>query len=395
MSDLRDFVADLMECDGAMIDAVEPDGLDVMAPEPLRASLGWPELTRLGFGGSVPAGAIPIGLEGDWLDRFSAVLGERGRFAERQLTISSEVAPPGDPERMIDRAILLPNAVWRLKDIRPTWTRCLLLSFRYTAVSDEKREGLIWVGFNCATGAVLAGDMLDRMRLALTRDANWNIPDLEVSKLAGPSWTAERILARARPLIEAGVRADLDPFLGAMRRRLDRDRGRIHEYHDDLRRTALTKLAAAKRSNSEKAQTDARREALRVAAIEREYAAKLDDLRHNYALRVSVEWVQGLSLLAQVHRCDLQIKRRKGERSIAMDWHHATRTMEPAPCDWGHGLGPERVVCDEHLHLTEAAGQAPCPACRKAWCRACHPAACPRCKHPMAPLPTKRSASIS
>ncbi len=48
-------------------------------------TLGWPELARLGFGATLPAGAMPIRLEGDWLDRFGALLGERGRFAERRL----------------------------------------------------------------------------------------------------------------------------------------------------------------------------------------------------------------------------------------------------------------------------------------------------------------------
>ena len=46
---------------------------------------------------------------------------------------------------------------------------------------------------------------------------------------------------------------------------------------------------------------------------------------------------------------------------------------------WGLGLERARLACDEHLHLTEPAGQSPCPSCAKAWCRACHPKACPRC----------------
>ena len=152
---------------GAAIEPVEPDGLEVLAPEPLRAVMGWPEFARLGFGATLPAGAIPIGLEGDWLDRFGALLGERGRFAERQLVVADNVAAPSDPQRLLDRALDLPNAVWRLHDAKPTWTRCLLLAFRYTAISDEKREGLVWLGFNQGTGAVMDGDFLRRLRTLL------------------------------------------------------------------------------------------------------------------------------------------------------------------------------------------------------------------------------------
>ena len=38
-----------------------------------------------------------------------------------------------------------------------------------------------------------------------------------------------------------------------------------------------------------------------------------------------------------------------------------------------------RLVCDDHLHLTDLGGQAPCPSCGRAWCRACYGATCPRC----------------
>ena len=378
MGALRDFVADMLESEGAAIEPVEPEGLEVLAPEPLRAAMGWPEFARLGFGATLPAGALPIGLEGDWLDRFGALLGERGRFAERQLVVADNVAAPSDPERLLERALNLPNAVWRLHDAKLAWTYCLLLAFRYTAISDEKREGLVWLGLNQGTGAVLDGDILGRLRTLLA-NAEWHAPAPETRRAAGAGWDATTLARRIEPLVEHHVRRDLEPFLNAMRRRLERDRGRLHEYHDDLRRTAQMKLASLASASGEKAEADRKRETMRVAAIEREYAAKLDDLRHNYALRVTVDWMQGLTLFAPVHRYDVLIKRRKGERIVRIDWHPAIHIIEPPPCDWGVGIGRARLVCDDRLHLTDPSGQAPCSSCGKAWCRACHCAACPRC----------------
>lgn len=380
MGALRDFVADLLEAEGAAVDPVEPDGLDVLAPETLRSAMGWPELARLGFGATLPQGATPIGLEGDWLERFGALLDERGRLAERQLVLPDAIAPPSDPERAIERALDLPNAIWRLRDAGPAWTRCLLLAFRYTAISDEKREGLIWLAFNQGTGACLDGDILDRLRLLLSETMDWQTPEPDARRSAGVVWDEPTLMARVRPLLEHQVRRDLEPFLRAMRRRLDRDRERIHEYHRDLRRSAQIKLLGLGTASGDKAEADRKRETMRIAAIEREYAAKLDDLRHNYALRVTVEWVQGLALFAPVYRYDLLIKRRKGERPVSLDWHPAARMMERLPSEWGPGVERSRLVCDERLHLTDLAGQAPCPSCGKAWCRACHPTACPRCR---------------
>ncbi|HVG82703.1 MAG TPA: hypothetical protein VNB28_10520 [Methylomirabilota bacterium] len=175
------------------------------------------------------------------------------------------------------------------------------------------------------------------------------------------------------------MRSDLEPFLRAMRRRIDRDSARVHAYHDDLRRGALAKLAGLGSAAGEPAEAGRKRETVRIAAIEREYAAKLDDLRHNYALRVTVDWVQGLILYAPVHRYEVLVRRRKGERIVVIDWHPAARTMEPPLCEWGTGLERTRLACDERLHLTDPAGQAPCASCGKPWCRACHGPACPRC----------------
>ena len=380
MGALRDFVSEVLEMEGSAVEAVEPDGLEVLAPGPLRTAMSWPELVRLGFGAELPAGATAVGFEGDWLDRFGALLGDRGRWAERQFVLPGPPPRIHDPARLLDHAIEFPNAVWRLQEVSAAWTRCLLLAFRYTAVSDEKREGLVWVGFNQGTGAVI-DDFAPRLRSLLAADAEWQVPDPEVRQAAGPAWGASVLDGRVKPLIKHGVRNEVEPFLRTMRRRLDRDRNRIHQYHSDLHLLAQKKLAALAGSAGEKAENDRKRETLRITTIEREYAAKLGDLRHNYALRVSVEWVQGLELFVPVQRFQVLVKRRKGEKLMRLDWHPAVRLMEPPPSDWGLGIGRSRLVCDDQLHITDPAGQSPCPSCGRAWCRACHPTACPRCGH--------------
>lgn len=392
MGELRKFAEDALEINGAVVERLAPNGLEVLSPEPVRKIMGWPELARLGFGAERPPGAIAIGLEGDWLDRFGALLGDHGRWSERLVAPVSDsacskngeaslasLASPGNPERLLEHALDLPNAVWRFKNVAPTWTRCLLLSFRYTAMSDEKREGLVWLGFNLHTGAAL-DNMLPRLQSQLELIDDWGTPDGAQRAAAGPGWDAATVESRVKPVLERRVRGELEPFLRAMRRRLERDRNRVHAYHDDLHGAAQRRLSALADATGEKAQKDRDRETLRLAAIKREYRAKLDDLRRNYALHVTVEWVQALDLYMPVQRFDVTIRRRKGERLIQLDWHPLVRLAEPPVCDWGYGFGQTRLVCDDKLHLTEPEGQAPCPTCGKAWCRACHPVACPRCK---------------
>jgi hypothetical protein len=378
MSELREFVADLLERRGAAVEALGTEGLEVLAPAPLQKQLGWPELAHLAFGTQRAADAIPIVLEGDWLDRFGALLGEEGRWSERELRSGVAVPPPSDPERVLDRMLDLPNAVWRFQGMSATWTRCLMLTFRFTAVSDEKREGLISIGFNLGTGAVVS-DILARLGPALAQMPDWHAPGPTTRRMAGPGWSATTLAARLRPLLDRQVRESMEPFLRAMRRRLERDRNRVHAYHDDLRSASLKRLSACERGHGERAEAERRRETLRVEAIEREYRAKLDDLRRNYALRLSVEWVQAVDLYVPVQRFEVLIRRRKGERVIALDWHALVKTAELPLCEAGLGIDRVRFVCDDKLHLTDLAGQAPCVACGRPFCRACFPKGCPRC----------------
>ncbi len=377
MGALRDFVADVLDSGGALVEPIEPDGLEVLSPQPLRAAMQWPELTRLGFGAELPAGATAVGLDGDWLERFGALLGARGCWSARMLA-PQLAPPPGDPERLLERALDLPNAVWRLVGVAPAWTRCLLLAFRYTAVSDEQREGIVWVGLNQTTGGGLSESHAEAAGAAGGR-AGLAGADTRGAPGGRRGRRSRSLAARVRPLLDQAVRREIDPFLRAMRRRLDRDGARVHRYHDDLRVAALKKLGAA----GAKGEAERRRETLRVAAIEREYAAKLDDLKRNYALAVTTRFVQGLELIAPVQRFEVLIRRRKGERRIALDWHPAVRAMDAPPSDAGPALGRTRFACDEALHLTDASAQSPCQGCGKAFCRACHPANCPRCGRPV------------
>jgi len=100
MGELQDFVAELLERQGAAVEKLDAGGLEVLVPQRLQETLGFAELVQLSFGANRPGHAIPIGLEGDWLDRFGALLGEHGRWAERQLTLTGAPEAPGNPERV-------------------------------------------------------------------------------------------------------------------------------------------------------------------------------------------------------------------------------------------------------------------------------------------------------
>ncbi len=382
---LRTFVGAVLTQAGALVEAVAPDLIEVLAPEPVRDALALPELTQLGFGAAPPAGALRVGIESDWLDRFARLFDQRGRTLRRVLC--PELRLPAEPERALGHELALDNATHRLLGVAPAWTRYLLFVFRYAAVSEEKREGLVSLGLNLATGALPDAILAGVMPWLDGAEDDAPMPSAEALPTA---WEASRMQDSLARAITPRLEVALTPFLKTLRRRLERDQERLHDYHNDLHREAVRREAQLAPDDPAR-----HREGLRRMAIAEEYRAKRDDLARQYALRVSVSWMQTLELVMPVARFTVQLRRRKAERAFILDWNPLARRLETPPCAASLSTERPRLVCDEALHLLTQTGLAPCPACGKPFCRACHPAHCPKCHHPAAAPLFAPAASVS
>ena len=364
----RDFAARLLEHEGALVEPLTPEGLEAMLPASVQHTLQAPELVRLGFGAELPPEAQRVSLESDWLDRFGHLLDERGRWLHRVVEVPVPVL--SQPERIIAHGLVLQNAIYRLSRVAPAWTRYLILLLRYTAISDEKRVGMLTFGLNLANGSAVDPLVDDLLSAALSTEdtAGTHVP---ADAHLPPDWPTPRLHSAVTRALPARVQAHLHLFLQGMQRRLDRDLERVHAYYTGLRQEAWQRL--------QRQHTDSARERLRLEAAEREYHAKVTDLRQQYDLRVTTDLEQALILTSPVQRLELTIKRRKGERRVTLDWSPLARRLEPPPCEWSYTAEITRVVCDDALHLVSPAGHAPCAQCGKNYCRACQPRRCPKC----------------
>jgi hypothetical protein len=380
------FVAALLRHEGALVETIDPEGLEALAPPSVQHALGIGELARLGFGSTLPSAAQRVGLEGDWLVRCSRLLGLQGRYEQR--IVRSSARAPGDPERLLSRELVLDNATFRLLEVAPVWTRYLVLDFRASAVSDDKRDWMVRLGVNLATGA-LPDAVLAAIGPAVyappfdsrTHGDGDESPTLPADVDLPADWDRPQVLSLVARALPPRLNVVLDPFIKGLRRRLGRDQDRLHLYHNDLHREAMRRVAALPEDEPRR-----RREVQRAAAIAVEYRAKLDDLARQYATRVTVEWVQTLELAMQVHRFTVQIRRRKADRVILLDWNPSARALEPPACEFTASNERPRLVCDDALHLVVPAALAPCATCGRAFCRACHQARCPKCGANASPL---------
>src|SRR3954449_4089451 len=148
MGELQQFVVELLEEHGAIVEPVDPEGLDVLVPPSVQRALDVPEVARFGFAAELPPDARRVGLEPDWLDRLGRLLGDQGRYA--RLVAAPEMPPLNAPERIVENTMRLPEATRRLIPVSPAWTGSPALPFRCTALSDEKRDSTLRLGFNLA-----------------------------------------------------------------------------------------------------------------------------------------------------------------------------------------------------------------------------------------------------
>jgi hypothetical protein len=370
---MQSFVADLLTQQGALVEPIEPEALEVLAPPSVQQALGVNELSRLGFGATLPAGAERVGIESGWLDRFGQSIGEQGRYS--RLVLSPDAPTPSDPQRILEHALVVDNAAFRLIDVEPAWTRYVILDFRYSAVSDEKRDGILQLGVNLATGALIDAVSGQNALGVVADGANATLPD---DADLPPAWERSRLLELVNRALYPRLDIALAPFVKGLRRRLGRDQERLYSFHNDLHREATRRL-------SQLAEGDAgrQREQKRSEAIQREYSAKLHDLTRQYAMRVAVEWVQTLELVMPVQRFAVRIRRRKAERLIQLDWNPLARRLETPPCEFRYSADRPRLVCDDALHLVTAEGFSPCTDCGRVFCRACHRERCPKCQRPV------------
>ena len=383
-SRLQDFTASLLRHEGALVEAIEPDGLEVLAPSPVQQALGVGELSRLGFGTTLPPGGQRVGMESDWLERFAQLLGPEGRWSRQSLVAPAKA--PGDPEALLAKELPLDNATHRLLDLSPAWTRYLVLDFRASAVSDDKRDFMLPLAINLATGALpdaalvaLAPALDQPMPASGPPDENQHDPAQNDAMSPPPAelpavWERKRLLDVVNRAVQPRLDTLLNPFIKGLRRRLGRDQDRLYLYHNDLHAEALSRALALPRDDPRR-----QRDELRAEAIEREYRAKLDDLARQYATRVTVEWVQTLELTMPVQRFTVQIRRRKADRTIYLDWNPLARRLESPVCEFSFSAERPRLACDDALHLVVPAGLAPCTGCGRSFCRACHPLGCPKC----------------
>jgi hypothetical protein len=341
------FAAEELAARGAL---VERDGDRALAvlPGPLARQLALPEAITLA---GVPGDdRIPCGLGAPLLDRLIADV--RATVPVASVAWSAEPPRLAAAERTADR-VTIRNGVADVLGAAHASATYLAGVLAWIAEADDRYEGMVFVVAHGSTGAEPDADATAALARVVSGDDARSVEGRDAQSAAGAAAIVARRSAQA-------IGERLDEVGAAVARRRDRELARIDDYFHSL-------IAEARRPRRQVA-----REAIeaRVAALHAEHLAKLRDLRARYTLRVRLEPDALVALSERVVEVRVRLRRRKGERELALHIPPGARVPDALPCVACASTTRSPLLCDDALHILcetcapDPAGRPRCPACR-------------------------------
>lgn len=302
--------------------AVENRGsaLEALIPEELRELLDTPEHIRISGDG-----ANASDNNDHYVVTYGAPLLERmigGTLEKIPMTacrMEFDYVKSGGFDRLVEEQLVFYGARINLETAADVAADYMLAACRYTAQSDEQKEGLLSMVFNAETGAFVP-DMAEALDTGRGRTVFFK-PGPEAGKMLVSlsdqvEHTAHQLLAER-----------LESFRASMARRLQRDIANLDEYYTSLKQEMQKSLE--KPGLSEAARSD--RQA-KIEAIPSELASKKDDLVKKYSIKVRLQPAAAMHIRTPAKKlaCRLSIGRKT--RQFFLTYNPVTRSLDPPQC---------------------------------------------------------------
>jgi hypothetical protein len=335
-----------------------------LAPPDVAELLCIPEEGLLNFSSSdFSPDTVPATYESELFISLKKLFSEKGRLSQASYPSSDLNAEKFS--KKISEKISFSNAVFNFTQKEKREVYYLLVYFKYTAMSDEKREGILPVLINEMTFSVLPLEENNYDILEELSEPGEKIKDRE--KLITPIFSASSSVSIL-------VKEKIGDYLKSLERRLNRDIRRVNEYYNTLK-------VETKKSIEKKIQKDEEIDKLsdKLDAIEAEKKWKINDLISKYTLNIRIEPLTVIRIKTVTDIFWIKIKRRLSTRQVPLCYNPVLKHLEPLPCESCFYPGGDSYVCDDKLHIVCSLCFAKCAGCGKQYCRACHKDACPKC----------------
>lgn len=372
---LPEVIADILSHHGAVIEMENDKLLNVVVPQGLSKSLNIPEYARLSFSYvETRDEEIYASYDSEFFRSINNLFTKRGR-----LTIASfEPSIPNldKMSRVVNEKIAFKNATFRLNGIDTSISSYLLVFFKYTALSDEKHEGLFPLLINELNLSSLPfeSDIDELMERLKELDSPHLIERGQGEIKDEKKWL--NVLQSAHISAIHAVKDRMKDFIKSLERRLNRDIKRVYEYYETLK--TETNNVIERKGNSSDEEVKKLRDKLDIIEAEREW--KVQDLVTKYALSIKVEPGAIFRIETRTPLFRIDIKRRLLSRHFSVTYNPIIKQLDPLPCEscfYPHG---GYYICDDRLHIVCGNCFKGCLPCGKPYCNACYKDKCPRCK---------------
>lgn len=370
MRDLPEFIAAILTSRGAMVEKAGEEDLDVIASMELVNLLGVPEYHRLSFAGENEGkNALSASYDSDYFRSLEGLFADSGRRS----TVVLET-PALRPERIAETLadhLPLVNAAFRLEGTEQRAISYFLIYFRFTALSDDRRDGMFSVlvnPLNASTAFLKDGleDLSGRIRPLAEEE---EIDAAEMRKILG--WGHKAGVGMVREI--------LTDFIRSAERRLNRDVKRVYEYYETLREE-IDRRARKKAARGEGADIPAEDvaaeelEALRRKreAVEAEREWKIRDLIAKYALGIKLDPLCIIRIQATAPVFLIHIKRRLASRSFSVTYNPLLKRIDALPCESCFHPTGAYTICDDKLHIVCGGCMAPASRSGRPHCPVCN-----------------------
>ncbi len=342
---LEQFLIEYVEAVGGLSDEIEPQVYDALFPDadrPLRIAFDpdalpeHPSAQLLTFGSA---------LLDQWLEQAHA----RARVAIAYL--DDLHLRPHTLEPRVKRDLILPEELTlHVQAVRPLYVAHGLFWFEATFLSDEKEQALYPSAVDRYYGRqvrylepLLAGERLSDIR-------RWAYPD-------APARPMDQCYLAAREGVARTLTAEVNARQHQLQARLAEQAERMKRYFADLRAELNERMekSAARGQESESLR-------LRVAALDREEALRLEELRRKAMLRVQLQLKNLLHIKIPRLFLTVLLSPTEGKRAASFRPQSLTLTWDPLV------EKTDALDCPNCQHPTyelrlSRAGALSCPTC--------------------------------
>ncbi|HUK15359.1 MAG TPA: hypothetical protein VLW65_03055 [Bryobacteraceae bacterium] len=358
MIGIEEWICDLLMSRGALVESEENGRIRAMLPAEVAASLGTGEWLSLDL--RHPTEQDTRDDDAEWMNRMERLLPAQPLLVGAQFRALQAPAPI-DAASVLASGLAIQNGIYRLVEDGTATATYLFFTFQYSIESDDRSAGIASVCINADASSLvpMPENFLLGIRDGLSEDPGTADPRV-----------VERWFPAAVRVARSAARKHVAQVEENANRRLARDTARVESYYAGL--LAQLEKRVAKRANDAAA---AEKERSRLSATQADRAAKLQDLRRKYGLRVRIEPATLLAARAPVRQISIRLIRKKEERAYFVHWNSVLHMLEPPLCEHC-STGAHPLYLCERVHVLCKNCWAQCPVCSRFFCLVCQP----RCK---------------